>query len=271
MQYRPLAQLRLEIAGGVSRADRSYVDTVIVRTAASGRGRLNRQPIGVPTAVGVSSFETFPVGRARLVWRVPGDALAIDARAGRQLLDASPFLVAQGVLRDEANVSLDARLAGPIRVRAFGRVGSLHNSVESNGRQVIGGALAYAPGAYEVTLRAQSMQYDHATTLAYFAPRHVRSAEVTSYLERETDGGTTFSLDLGAGGQQVADWTTAASTWSPAFRGWAQLVMPLSAAVSVGTEVEAYDSRVGVDTPSSVLAASRWRYGSASVWLRVGI
>jgi hypothetical protein len=275
LQFRPLAQLRLELTGGVARSDRSFIDTAATTTAPttpttpSGPGRGSGPPIGRPVPAGASSFDLFPVGRARLVWRKPGDALGVDVRASRQLLDASPFLVAQGVLRDEASLAVDLRLAGPIRVRGFGRVGSVHNADESNGRQIFGGALAYVPAAYEVTLRAQTMRYDTATTLAYFSPRQVRTAELTTYFERETDRGITMAVDLGAGAQQVSEWTSSVAGWSPALRGWTQIVVPLDNTFALGTEVEAYDSRVGGDAHSPTVGASQWRYASAIVSLRV--
>jgi hypothetical protein len=274
VEYRPLAQLRLLLNGGVARADRSYIDTMVITTptspSGSRRGNGGSLPIGRPTTVGVSNIESFPVANARLVWRQPGDAIAVDVRASRQLLDASPYLVAQGVLRDEASLSLDLRLAGPMRLRGFGKVGSVHNADESNGRQIFGGALAYVPGAYELSLRAQTMRYDTATALAYFSPRRVNTAELTTYFERETDRGITLAVDLGAGAQQVAEWSTAgASSWSPALHGWTQVVVPLNEIFALGTEIEAYDSRVGSDARAPTVGASRWRYASAIVSLRV--
>ena len=272
VEYRPLAQLRFQLAGGVSRADRSFIDTIVTTTptssSGSGRGG-SRLPIGRPTAVGVSSAESFPVGSARLVWREPANAIAVDVRASRQLLDASPYLVAQGVLRDEASLSLDLRVAGPMRVRGFGKLGRVHNADESNGRQIFGGALAYAPGAYEVSVRAQTMRYDTATALAYFSPRSVQTAELTTYFERETDRGITIAMDLGGGAQQVTEWSSAASGWSPALHGWTQVVVPLNDTFALGTEIEAYDSRVGSDVRAPTVPASRWRYASGIVSLRV--
>jgi hypothetical protein len=272
MELRPMAQLRLSFSGGVARADRSFIDTVTATPStppSPGPGRRGSLPIGRPTAAGTSSTESIPVGSARLVWRKPGDAIAVDVRASRQLLDASPYLVAQGVLRDEASLSLDLRLLGPVRVRGFGKLGAVHNTEESNGRQIIGGALAWAPGPYELSLRAQTMRYDTATALAYFSPRRVRTAELGTYLERETDRGVTIALDVGGGAQQVEEWASAASAWSPTFHGWTQVVVPLTEALALGTEIEAYDSRVGNDVRSPTVPASRWRYASAGVSLRV--
>lgn len=266
--YRPLAQLRLEGSAGVVRADRAFIDTTTVVSMPGGPGR-GGVPIGRPASAG-NRFETFPVGRARIVWRVPGDGLAIDARTARQLLDASPFLVAQGVLRDEAQVSADARLRGPLRARGFARVATIHNEDERNGRQVVGGALAWAPGSHELTLRAQAVTYDAPTALAYFAPRYARTVELTSYVERETAAGSTFAFDVAAGVQQVTPWAGPASSWSPGFRGWAQALLPVSPRLTLGMEVEAYDSRFSMDAPASTRTDARWRYGAGTVSLRVG-
>lgn len=268
MHYRPSARLRVDIAAGMARADRALIDTASAPEPAPRPGS-PRAPIGRAPEGGASTYERFPVGRARLVWRKPGDGLAVDARLSRQLLDASPFLVAQGVQRDEASLALDRRLRGPVRARVFGRLASVHNEAERNRRHIAGGALAWVPGAYEVTVRGQTLGYAQPTSLAYFAPRQVHTAELTTYTERETARGTTFAVDLGAGAQQVADRAAAAGSWSPAFRGWAQVVVPLDGSRSLGAEIEAYDSRIGMDTPTAPTPDSRWRYGSANVWLRI--
>lgn len=277
LEYRPLAQLRFQLAGGMARADRSLI--VIGQTTTptsptptpSRPGRGGTLPIGMsPGGTGTtSSSESFPVGNARLRWRKPGNAIAIDARASRQLLDASPYLVAQGVLRDEASLALDLRLVGPLRVRGFGKVDDIHNADESNGRQTWGGALVIAPAAYEISLRAQTMRYDTATALAYFAPRDVQTVELGTYFEHETDRGVTLAMDLGGGAQQVSEWSSAVAAWSPTFHAWTQLVVPLNDALALGTEVEAYDSRIGNDVRSVSATASRWRYASANLSLRV--
>lgn len=267
IQLRPMAQFRLELEGGIRRADRALIDAPT--NAPVGGPRRPQAPIGRTTPAGAGTYESVPVGRARVVWRRPGDGVAIDARAGRQLLEASPFLVAQGVLRDEAAATVDLRVHGPVRVRGFARTAAIHNEDERNRRDVLGGALGWVPGSYELTLRGQRMTYRAPTALAYFAPRRVDGAEITAYLEREATGGATLALDLGAGAQQVTSWDAAGGTWSPALRGWAQFVVPLGAALSAGTEIEVYDSRIGMEGSSFVPTDSRWRYASVSGWLRV--
>lgn len=264
---RPSAQLRLELEGGVRRADRTFIN--LAPTDPIGPPRGPRAPVGRAPAPGASRYQSYPVGRTRVAWRQPGDAIAFDARVGRQLLDASPALVAQGVLRDEAAATVDMRVRGPVRVRGFGRTATIHTDDERNRRDIIGGALAWAPGTYEVTARAQRTTYGAPTTLAYFAPRFVDGAELTTYLERETTGGATLALDLGAGAQRVASWDAEAGAWSPALRAWAQFVQPLGSSLSAGTEIELYDSRFGMEGASFDPAGSRWRYGSVNGWLRI--
>lgn len=266
-QLRPSAQLRLELEGGIRRSDRTAIE--LAPSDPTGPPRGPRAPIGRTPTPGSTTFESYPVGRARLVWRKPGDGASVDARVGRQLLDASPALVAQGVLRDEAAATLDLRVRGPFRVRGFGRVATIHNEDERTRRDVVGGALAWVPPSWELTLRGQRMTYAAPTTLAYFAPRAVDGAELTAYVEREAAGGATLAVDLGAGAQRVATWDGGDSGWSPALRAWAQFVQPLGDALAAGAELEVYDSRIGLEGASVDPAGARWRYGSLNGWLRV--
>lgn len=280
--FRLLSQLAIDVAAGIQRADRRFIDTTGTGATPTtggagpgmGTGRPGRGPgtgaIGRPATPGVSTAEVIPVGRARVVWRTPGGRLRVDARASRQLLDASPYLVAQAVTREEAGAEVDLRVVGPLRMRAFGRTGQVGNADERNERRLVGAAIAFAPAGYELSLRGQELSYGGPTALAYFAPRYVRTMELTGYTEREL-GDASLALDAGAGLQQVAAWTAFPSDWSPTVRAWAQLVKPLTPRVSLGVEAEMYDARVGAEMPSFALPEGRWRYGSGRVSLRVGL
>jgi hypothetical protein len=46
-------------------------------------------------------------------------------------------------------------------------------------------------------------------------------------------------------------------------------VVPLNDALALGTEIEAYDTRIGNDVRSPTATASRWRYASGNLSLRV--
>ncbi|HEU5173999.1 MAG TPA: tetratricopeptide repeat protein [Gemmatimonadaceae bacterium] len=278
--FRPLPQLAVDVAAGIQRADRRFIDTTGTGSTPTSGGpgmgpggpgmRPGTGPIGRPPAPGTSTADVIPVGRVRVVWRTPWGRLRVDARASRQLLDASPYLVAQAVTRDEAGAEVDLRVVGPLHLRAFGRAGQVGNVDERNERRLVGGAIAIAPATYELSLRGQELSYGGPTALAYFAPRYVRTMELTGYTEREI-GDASLALDAGAGMQQVAAWTAFPSDWSPAVRAWAQLVKPLTPRVSLGLEAEMYDARVGAEMPSFALPEGRWRYGSGRVSLRVGL
>lgn len=280
--FRPLPQLSIDVAAGVQRADRSFIDTTGTGgapTSGSGPGMgpgggmgpgRGSGAIGRPVSPGVTNFEVIPVGRARLQWRAPGGRVRIDARGSRQLLDASPYLVAQGVTREEIGAEVDVRVAGPVHVRGFGRTGRVGNSDERNARRIVGAALALVPAGYDVSFRMQELSYGNATSLAYFAPRYVRTAELTTYAEREL-GDMTIALDAGAGMQRVAAWTDFPSDWSPALRGWMQLLKPLGDRVALGMEAEVYDARVGAEMPSFALPEGRWTYLGGRVGLRFGL
>jgi hypothetical protein len=266
---RPVARMSLEINAGVHRVDRTFIDTT-----GSGPGPGNpgggrpALPIGRARVGGRGMTELIPVGRARLVWRSP--AVRLDARASRQVLDASPYLVAQGVRRDEIGAELDLRVVAKLRVRGFGRAGIVHNEDEANGRRIVGAALALTPEAFDISIRGQELSYGGPTGLAYFAPRYVRTLEVTTYVEREL-GNVQLALDAGAGAQRVAKWTEPLSSWSPTARLWAQLAKPLTPRVSLGVDGEAYDSRFGTEMPSFEVRESRWRYGSLRIWMRAAM
>jgi hypothetical protein len=267
--FRPFAGLSVEFSAGAQWIDRTFIDTTGTG-GTPGPGGRPFSPIGRAPAAERGTTELVPIGRARLLWHDPAGRLRIDARASRQVLDASPYLVAQGARRDEVGAEIDLRVMGPLRVRAFGRAGRVHNEAETNERRLIGAAIALAPEPFDISVRAQELSYGGPTGLAYFAPRYVRTLELTTYIEREL-GNVQLALDAGAGAQQVAAWTEIPTNWSPTARLWAQLAKPLTSRLSLGLDGEAYDSRVGTDMPSFEVPEGRWRYGSLRTWLRVAM
>jgi hypothetical protein len=270
---RPTTALSVELIAGAHQVDRTIIDTVETGGTGSGPGSGGGTggrpslPIGREPAPGGSATELIPVARARLVWRDAAGRVRLDARASRQVLAASPYLVAQGVRRDEVGAELDLRVIGPLRARVFGRAGTVHNEAEANERRIVGAAIAWTPRGLDFSVRGQELSHGGPTGLAYFAPRYVRTLELTTYVEREL-GTVHIALDAGTGAQRVAAWSEPASSWSPTARVWLQLAKPLTSRVLLGADGEAYDSRAGTDMPSLQLPTGRWRYGSLRIWLR---
>lgn len=244
--WRPLATTRLEAQGAVARRN--------------GSERLN--PVAPePTGSAVT-------GRVRANWRAPSDAVRLDLRAQRLLLDASPELASIGAVRDEVGGQLDLRLVGPLRVRGQGRGGIVRTGSITNRRSLAAGALVLAGARGEVSGRVQRSGYAEPTLAGYFAYDAADAAEVGAYTELESATGATLALDVGAGVERVQRFGEPMSGWLPAGRLWAQAALPVGRH-QLGFEVDTYDSSVpseaALDLPRE---GARWRYAAASLWLR---
>ena len=211
-------------------------------------------------------MHTLPSARLRYTWRDVDGRGRLDLRATRALLDASSVLVRNSVVRSEIGGEGELRIAGPLVVRALARGASVRSSFDANSRATLGGRLVLTSALLgELSAGAQQLSYAHFSAAGYFAPRWARTAEAGLYREMESGSGATLALDIGAGAQRVAEWGAAAGRWSPAFRGWAALGIPIAPGRELRVEVESYDAKIGSETAT---AASRWRYASGSVSLR---
>jgi tetratricopeptide (TPR) repeat protein len=261
LQARPTAALRLE--GSIGAA--ILPEVVALPAPLPGNGQGNGG-----AASGTSVSGPVFLGSARLRWRDPGNRAALDLRGGRTLLDVTPLLAGARAYRDEVGAEGELRVAGPLRVRGFGRTGRIVTAFDDNTRDLFGGAALLAlPSGIEVGVRAQEIRFGAPSVSGYFAPEQMRVAEATAYIERESASGVSLALDLGAGAQRVTDWGTPAGRWSPALRGWAQLVVPVGTGRAFGVEVDSYDAKVG--TEGVAPTSGRWRYASAAAWLRLAI
>jgi hypothetical protein len=256
-----MAALRLEASVGAA----LLPEVIALPAPLPGNGQGNGGGMGAASASG-------PVilGSARLRWRDPGNRAALDLRGGRTLLDVTPLLAGARAYRDEVGAEGELRVAGPLRVRGFGRTGRIVTAFDDNTRDLFGGAALLAfPSGIEVGGRAPEIRFGAPSVSGYFAPAQMRVAEATAYVERESASGVSLALDLGAGAQQVTDWGAPAGAWSPALRGWAQLVVPMGTGRALGLEVDSYDAKVG--TEGVAPTSGRWRYASAAAWLRLAI
>jgi len=200
-----------------------------------------------------------PSGQVRVRWR------SLDLRARRGILDGTPQLVANRVARSELGGVLTVPLAGPLRIRGIGRATALQDSLGSNSRTMLGGAvvLAVLPGG-EVSGQYSELRYAHASTAGYFAPRLVQLIQAGSYVEVETARELTLALDMGAGVGRVAAQGAPLGPWRPALRGWAMVGVPLVGRTQLWLEVEAEDS----PGAGEVATSPSWRYLSTALSLR---
>ena len=259
--WRPRHAVRIETRGGLTGRSTSAAVT-------SGPPGVCRPPSGPPvpctpvmTAPAPRVNDVVPTGELRVEWRHP-DVATLAFRAGRTVVVASPLLVQNQVVRDEIGGRADITLAGPLRLRALGRTTRISAVDDRNGRTLVGAGAVLAGARGELSATVQRLRYDHPTTSGYFAPQAANIAEVGTYVERESDSGLRVALDLGVGAQQVTDWGAAPGSWSPAYRAWSELALPVATGRELRLELEAYDSRIG-----EIAGTGHWRYLSVSLGL----
>jgi hypothetical protein len=204
-----------------------------------------------------------PTGELRIDWRQPGDGAVASLRATRTLVASSPSLVRNRVVREEIGGRADVVAAGPLRLRGLARTARISAASERNHRSLLGGGLVVAASLGEVSATIQQITFTHPSASGYFAPHSARVAEIGSYVELETSRGVRIAADLGAGAQQVTQWSAPAGPWKPTYRVWSEVALPLAPGRELRMELEGYDSRIGSDLATS----AAWRFGAVAITL----
>jgi tetratricopeptide (TPR) repeat protein len=208
---------------------------------------------------------TFPTGQVRARWHAPASRLGLDLRADRGLVDASPLLVANHVIRTLYSGLLSLPVAGPITLRGIGKIATLADSFETNHKTIVSGvmAVAVAPSA-ELSAQFHQLHYEHPSVSGYFAPWQLQVAEAGTYVEIETPGSVVLAVDGGAGVQRVAPQRNRFGPWTTAFRLYAMLDAPLAPGRDFRLEFDSEDSQVATTAATS----GQWRYESLIASLR---
>ncbi|HZJ00403.1 MAG TPA: hypothetical protein VFD22_07050, partial [Gemmatimonadaceae bacterium] len=286
---RPLAAFRFEMGAGLARPHSTITatDTIpgvgpgtqVCTNSGSGNGRGNGKNRGTTcTAVpppgtiirtqSESSANVF-VGAVRGVLRKAGGRSSLDLRATRSLLDATPVLVINRVVRNEVAGRADVEMIPRLKLRVGGRAGSYNATGDDNTRVSLLGGLAYAASnAVEVSGVFQRLTFGHETSSGYFAPKVAQLAELGSYAEFESLNGSVLALDAGIGAQRLQEFTSAMGDWEPSYRLFASLDVPFRPGSAMHFELDSYDSRLGSDAPSST---SSWKSVSLSASLRLAL
>ncbi|GLC23958.1 tetratricopeptide repeat protein [Roseisolibacter agri] len=284
LAWRPRATLRLDLGTGVQRAHAPARTTLVAAPdvpttpttpsrPGNGNGNGGRPTTPAPTTPSTPTTtvvtdaldRVVPVGSARVQWRAPAGGPQLDVRAGRALLDATPLLARNGVVRSDAAVQGEVPVVRGLRARAMGRVSGFTARGERATRTTLGGALVHlVEGWGELSLGGQRLGFDHASTLGFFAPQRADVTEVGAYVERESARGVALALDLGAGAQRVTPFGEATGRWTAAARAWAQLLVPVGPGRALRAELDAYDGGVAREgTPGS-----RWRSAAGTLGMR---
>jgi hypothetical protein len=247
-------------SGGVT----AGIDRVALRTAWSPVRRLDVTARAGATRLDHADGATVaPTGELRVRWRP-----AIDFRLRRDVVAASPLLLANRVVRTEGRATVLAPLAGAFKLRGIGSTTALSSTVDMNHRNSLGGAvvLAVAP-ASEVSALFHELRFSHPSAVGYFAPRVVQTVEAATYLEHETAGSALFVLACGVGMRRMAAWATPLGPWGRALRLYALMAVPIAPNRQLRLELEGEDSAVATE----VATAAAWRYGSALLSVRWGV
>ena len=235
--WRPGAAWQVQASGGASRLD-----------AVAGR-----------------SATILPTGQLRARWRVPGAGPIVDLRARRDILDATPLLAANRVLRTELGATVELPVARVFKLRGIGRTVALSDSAEVNHRTTLAGMVAVpVTPSVEVSAQFHTIRFAHPTTAGYFAPRLVQVAQAGSYLEFETAQGILLVFDIGAGVQRVAEQGATIGPWGRALRLYSLIVVPLAVGRDLRLEFDGEQSAFA----NEVATTAQWRYVSATMSLR---
>ncbi len=225
--------------------------------AAAGAGRFD--------AVAGRNATILPTGELRARWRVPGAGPIVDLRARRDVLDATPLLAANRVLRTELGATVELPVGRAFKLRGISRTVALSDSAEINHRTTFVGMLAVpVMPSVEVSAQFHTIRFAHPTTAGYFAPRLVQVAQAGSYLEFETARGILLVFDIGAGLQRVAEQGAAIGPWGRALRLYSLIVVPLAVGRDLRLEFDGEQSAFA----NEVATTAEWRYVSAALSLR---
>jgi tetratricopeptide (TPR) repeat protein len=260
---------RSHVGDGVNGADldalalsTTWQPVAALKIDASGGGTRIEQLSWIPG----SQVALIPTGQIRARWRAPASRLAVDVRADRNLIDASPQLVSTHLVRTEYSAVLSWPVAGPLTLRGIGKTATLSDSLENNHKTTLSGVMAFAvaPSA-ELSAQFHQIHYDTTGLSGYFAPWQLQVAEAGTYLEIETPGSLVLAVDGGAGVQRVAKQRGEGfGPWTAAFRLYGMLDAPLAPGRDLRLELESEDSQVATTAATS----GQWRYGSVIVSLR---
>jgi len=217
-----------------------------------------------------SSATLVPTGQVRARWRAPASRIGLDVRADRSVVDASPLLVANHVIRTQFSGLLAVPVVGPLTLRAIGKTATLSDSLETNHKTQASGVLAVAVApAAELSAQFHQIHYDHPSVSGYFAPWRLQVAEAGTYFEIETPWSVAIAVDGGAGVQRVAKQRGQFGPWTAAFRLYAMLDAPLAPGRDFRLELDSEDSQVATtDATSGQATSGQWRYGSVIASLR---
>ena len=247
------------------------LDELTLRATARPEGALQIDAEGGATrvdAVGGAGATLTPTGQVRVRWREPMGGPAVDVRARRNVIDASPLLVTNRVVRTEIGAIVELPLASRLKLRGIGRTAALSSSFDLNHRTTLAGVVAVAvTPSVELSGQMHEIRYSRPSSAGYFAPRLIQMAQVGSYIELETARSVVLAFDLGVGVQRVAQHGGVVGPWRGALRLYSLVAVPLAPGRELRFELDSDDSGVAAESATT----AQWRYVSTQLSLRLAL
>ena len=207
--------------------------------------------------------ETLSTARLRLRASTPANKARMDLRFNRTLLDATPLLTANRVVRNEVTIRPDVAVGSHFRLRGIGGAGWMTGGEENNRYTTGGGAAWNLAPAIDLSANFTQVQYRRTSSAGYFAPARIHTADIGSYMEFETES-TLIALDFGAGVERFREHGARFGAWRPALRGYGLLAFRLRPGRELRFELDGSNTQAGpVAAPTS-----SWKYGSVSASFR---
>jgi hypothetical protein len=180
------------------------------------------------------------------------------------MLDTTPLLTANRVVRDEIVLRPDIAVGNRFRLRSVGGIGRMTGGGERNTRDRVGGGIAWkmTPGI-ELSTQFTQVRYQRSSNAGYFAPARLHTLDIGSYMEFERER-TLISIDFGAGAERFKEHGSRFGAWRPALRGYGLVAFRLKPDRELRFELEGYNTHAGAYAAPS----SSWKYGSVSASFR---
>jgi hypothetical protein len=204
-----------------------------------------------------------PVGALRLRWHSPESPWGGELRLRRTSLLASPSLIREPVTLEDARMRLDFPLGRSTSIRTSGRAGILTSSdAEENVRTGFSvGPVWRIGGGVESFVQYSQLGNRHPSQAGYFSPRSIQAVEFGTYAEFYP-GDLTIILDAGLGPERITPHEGVRGGWKRASRVWGSVQMPILGALSIGVELDFYDTRLGAARSGE--GEQWWQAGAAT-------
>jgi len=208
--------------------------------------------------------EVIPTASVRARFGSAADIARLDLRLNRNLMDATPALLANRVVRNEVQIRPDFALSRYFRMRGLAGGAIIDGRGERNRRHTVGAGPVWKPArVLELSANLTQSRYQHASNVGYFAPQQIQSVDAGAYIELDGEN-VLLAMDLGGGVERFREHGAAFASWAPAFRAYTLLSFRLQPGRELRFEFDGYNTQAGI----ALAPSPGWKSASISGALR---